>query len=173
MAGSESPWSPVARLLLWRLKARRGAWSQHKHSRLSLGQGEWGYCWREQGDRLRPCQPLLRPQNRQQARGCDCYNDTTKLYIWEKWALCIHIIAISTSLIKETKWYSSKLSTRIEHTQRGKYKKKKSSSMKHLWNSVNNLDVTLCSCMSKWADVPAVALVSSRERWAIRHLDLM
>lgn len=29
-----------------------------------------------------------------------------------------------------------------------------------LWISVNNLDVTLCSCMSKWADVPEVALVS-------------
>lgn len=29
-----------------------------------------------------------------------------------------------------------------------------------LWNSINNLDVTLCSCMSKWADVPEVALVS-------------
>lgn len=30
-----------------------------------------------------------------------------------------------------------------------------------IWgNSVNNLYVILCSCMSKWADVPEVALVS-------------
>lgn len=35
--------------------------------------------------------------------------------------------------------------------------------MKFLTLSVNNLDVTLCSCMSKWADVPEVALVSVAE----------
>lgn len=41
-----------------------------------------------------------------------------------------------------------------------KTKQAKLQIMAHLWNSVNNLDVTLCSCMNKWADVPEVALKS-------------
>lgn len=58
----------------------RGTHSQNKHGRL------WGYC-REgrQAGRLRPRQPLLRPQNRQPTHGCDFYNDTNKWCIWVKW----------------------------------------------------------------------------------------
>lgn len=90
----EPPWSQVARQP-WHsvgleVEARHWAWSQHKYSRLR-GSGRRRILLGVQRDRLRPCQPLLQPQNRQPAHGCDFYNDTTKLNFWEEWALCIQI----------------------------------------------------------------------------------
>lgn len=48
-------------------------------------------------DRLRPCQPLLRPQKRQPTHGCDSNSDITKLCIGEKCPPCMFRSLITTT----------------------------------------------------------------------------
>lgn len=48
-------------------------------------------------DRLRPCQPLLKPLKRQPTHGCDFYSDITKLCIREK-NRCVFRSRITTTV---------------------------------------------------------------------------
>lgn len=77
--------------------------------------GGWGETWSRQtdrqterllllllllwvlADRLRPCQPLLRPQKRQPTHGCDSNSDITKLCIGEKCPPCMFRSLITTT----------------------------------------------------------------------------
>lgn len=83
----------------------------------------------------------LRQQNRQPSHGFDFYGDPTKLCMTE-------VIPVdqgnSPSLLSFSVFTVAWLTYQLI-----------------FWHSEDVFDVTLCSCMSKWADMPEVSLISA------------